>query len=230
MYDKNRDGIITMNEMEYRYARRRMENAQQNPPRPSSGRRDEKKDEEDKVFGYQWGDRKSYRRKPLLERMPEGLPDWFTRDDADLDGQVSMPEFSTAWTDSVMEEFNRFDLNQDGLITPRECLKAVETGAIRGDSYSSSSDDASDDSDSSESDSGSSTESRGSESSESSGSLKIDPKYYEYFRKVVQKYDTSNDGVLTANEWASMSKDPSAADTNGDGRISVEEYARWSMK
>jgi Ca2+-binding EF-hand superfamily protein len=232
MYDKNRDGVITMNEMEYRYARRRTENAQQTANQARSGRRDEKKkDEEEEAFGYQWGDRKSYRRIPLEERLPGGLPDWFAQNDADADGQVAMMEFSTAWTDGVMEEFNQFDLNQDGLITPRECLKAVENGAVRGGSYDSSSDDSSDASVSTDSASSDSSDSGGSAAaSTSSGSLKIDPKYFDYFKKVVQKYDSSNDGVLTANEWASMSKDPSAADADGDGRITVEEYARWSMK
>ncbi len=232
MYDKNRDGVITMNEMEYRYARRRMENAQQTAAKPRSGRRDEKKDDdEENAFGYQWGDRKSYRRAPLIERLPGGLPDWFARDDGDADGQVAMMEFSTAWTDTVMQEFNQFDLNQDGLITPRECLKAVENGAIRGGSGDSSTDDSSDDSGAADADSSASTDSGGGAvASGSSESIKIDPKYYDYFKKVVQKYDTSNDGVLTANEWAVMSKDPSAADADGDGRISVNEYARWSMK
>jgi Ca2+-binding EF-hand superfamily protein len=59
------------------------------------------------------------------ERLPAGLPDWFTRDDADGDGQVTMAEFSSTWTDSKAAEFAAYDLNGDGTITPQECL-AVE--------------------------------------------------------------------------------------------------------
>ena len=37
-------------------------------------------------------------------------------------------------------------------------------------------------------------------------------------------------GDLTQSEWVEMAKSPEEADTNGDKRISVEEYARWQMK
>jgi uncharacterized HAD superfamily protein len=35
---------------------------------------------------------------------------------------------------------------------------------------------------------------------------------------------------LTPNEWASMSKDPTPADTDRNGRITLEEFARWQMQ
>ena len=79
-------------------------------------------------------ERKSYRRKPPIERLPEGIPDWFARDDADGDGQIAMSEFSVSWTDGVLAEYNQFDLNRDGLITPSECLAAKNKGAVRGGS------------------------------------------------------------------------------------------------
>jgi Ca2+-binding EF-hand superfamily protein len=225
MYDKNRDGIITMNEMEYRYARRRIENLQATPSKPK--RKDDKSrkgEEEAEQFGYQWGERRSYRKAPLVERMPEGLPEWFGRDDANLDGQIAMMEFSTDWSDSVMEDFNQFDLSRDGLITPRECLKAVENGAVRG--AASSSDSSSDDSASSGTDASESASS----GSDSAGSSDIDPKYLAFAKGAIAKYDSNKDGVLTGNEWASMSRDPSGADSDGDGRITVEELARGLLK
>ena len=58
----------------------------------------------------------------------------------------------------------------------------------------------------------------------------IDPKYFEYYKKLVAKYDTNGDGALGPDEWVSMSKSPEAADVDGDKRITVEEYARWSMQ
>jgi Ca2+-binding EF-hand superfamily protein len=234
MYDKNRDGIITMNEMEYRYARRRVENLQETAS--NQQRRDERsrrEEKEEKQFGYQWGDRRSYRKAPIVERLPDGLPEWFGRDDADQDGQIAMMEFSTDWSDSVMADFNQFDLSRDGLITPRECLRAVENGAVRGSPPSS--DDSSgnyssrDDSSASVSDSSASASSP-SRDSASPPPANIDPRYFNFAQGMIAKYDTNKDGVLTGNEWANMSRDPSGADADGDGRLTVEELARGLMK
>jgi Ca2+-binding EF-hand superfamily protein len=52
------------------------------------------------------------------------LPDWFVQKDADGDGQVSMAEFATEWTDAKAAEFQKYDMNNDGFITPEECLRA----------------------------------------------------------------------------------------------------------
>lgn len=60
------------------------------------------------------------------ERLPKGIPDWFLRRDADLDGQISMAEFSTVWPSGKLKEFNDLDLNRDGLIVPNECLQATK--------------------------------------------------------------------------------------------------------
>jgi hypothetical protein len=37
------------------------------------------------------------------------------------------------------------------------------------------------------------------------------------------------ESVLTKDEWSSMSKDPAAADKDGDGKITPYEYAAWSV-
>jgi len=68
------------------------------------------------------GPRKTYRFLAPVERLPKGLPDWFTRSDADGDGQVAMAEFSSSWNDSKVAEFAGWDRNGDGLITPKEAL------------------------------------------------------------------------------------------------------------
>jgi hypothetical protein len=58
------------------------------------------------------------------ERLPKDLPSWFTRTDANGDGQVAMAEFTTSWSDSKVAEFTRYDTNGDGFITVPECMKA----------------------------------------------------------------------------------------------------------
>ena len=68
------------------------------------------------------GSVKTYRFLSPAERLPSGLPDWFTRNDADGDGQIAMAEFSTSWDDQKAAEFTRWDRNGDGVITPKEAL------------------------------------------------------------------------------------------------------------
>jgi Ca2+-binding EF-hand superfamily protein len=69
--------------------------------------------------------RKSYRFLSAGERLPEGLPSWFKEKDKDGDGQITMAEFSSTWTDSEARKFLRYDLNDDGIVTPDECLAAM---------------------------------------------------------------------------------------------------------
>jgi hypothetical protein len=59
------------------------------------------------------------------ERLAKGLPDWFLDKDADGDGQIGMAEFASRWTQDAAAEFDRYDLNHDGIITAAECLKAM---------------------------------------------------------------------------------------------------------
>lgn len=59
-------------------------------------------------------------------RLPKGLPDWFLGRDADGDGQLSQAEFAPKPTQADLEEFARYDLNRDGVITPSEYLRAIK--------------------------------------------------------------------------------------------------------
>jgi hypothetical protein len=64
---------------------------------------------------------RSYRLKPGKDSLPaEGLPSWFASRDANGDGQVAMHEYAGAWTESLVREFNRYDRNGDGVLTPEE--------------------------------------------------------------------------------------------------------------
>jgi hypothetical protein len=56
------------------------------------------------------------------ERLPRGLPDWFSARDANGDGQVSMAEYSSTWSEVSAQEFRTYDLNGDGIVTPAEVL------------------------------------------------------------------------------------------------------------
>jgi hypothetical protein len=53
----------------------------------------------------------------------ERLPSFFSSD-RDGDGQVSMAEYTRTWDEAKLAEFNRWDLNRDGVITPAETRRA----------------------------------------------------------------------------------------------------------
>ncbi len=76
----------------------------------------------------------SLRRRTPTEMLPSGLPAWFARQDTNADGQVTMAEFASSWSERVVADFAQFDLDGDGIVTPHECLTAVEGGAVAGSS------------------------------------------------------------------------------------------------
>ena len=55
-------------------------------------------------------------------------------------------------------------------------------------------------------------------------------KYLAYAKGMIKKYDTNEDGSLSADEWEKMSRSPAKADTDEDGLITAEELARSYMK
>jgi hypothetical protein len=58
------------------------------------------------------------------------------------------------------------------------------------------------------------------------GSGAVSPKLLRYAERTVRKHDSNHNGQLDADEWAALQGQPSAIDTNGDGRITVEEFAQ----
>jgi Ca2+-binding EF-hand superfamily protein len=54
-----------------------------------------------------------------------------------------------------------------------------------------------------------------------------DDRIMDYSRAMLQRYDRNRDGRLEKNEWSAMRSDASAADSNSDGHITVEELAQW---
>lgn len=266
MYDQNHDGVLTLNEMEYRYARRRVENERDarsgDSPGSWGGSRGDRRDG-DRRDGRSWGDGsrgehapaasaeqagdttdrpKSYRRKSPLERLPAGLPEWFARDDGDQDGQIAFREFATSWSETVAGEFNQFDLNRDGFITPPECLRAKDKGAVRssggpapaaGAAPVGSAPSGSAPSGIAEFGNSAPAASEGASPpaaaapAPAAAPVAIAARQLDYAKKVIEKYDKSGDGELTADEWGQMAKNPEAADADRNGRITREEYARW---
>ncbi|TWT84838.1 EF hand [Planctomycetes bacterium CA13] len=63
----------------------------------------------------------------------EGIPGWFYELDVDEDGQVSMMEFTSEWSDERLQEFTSLDQNEDGLLTATEVSlsKAMVGGAYK---------------------------------------------------------------------------------------------------
>ena len=70
---------------------------------------------------------KSKFRSPTpTERLPKDIPSWFITADKDGDGVVTMSEYIKVKgdTDAAAKEFAQYDLNDDGVITPQEAMKA----------------------------------------------------------------------------------------------------------
>jgi len=63
---------------------------------------------------------------PTSGTLPKGLPPWFEALDTNHDGQVSLREWLAGG--KTLEEFRKFDLNDDGLITREEVLPPEEKG------------------------------------------------------------------------------------------------------
>ncbi len=194
------------------------------------------------------GSKKSYRFRSAAERLGkyEGLPEWFARADANGDGQVKMAEYSTSWTDQVVADFAQFDLNKDGIVTPSECVKATESGAVqgaaapvtpgdhsnaRGDSRSRSEDRPAPDRDELPAEASSSPAAAPTAAAETSAaSGDVPPKYIKYAVSFIKRYDTNKDGVLTQDEWTKMNTDYSSADADKDGRITPTELGAAFVK
>jgi hypothetical protein len=65
------------------------------------------------------------------DRRVPGLPSSLASKDRNRDGQVTMAEFSSTWTESTLAEFNRWDLNRDGFVTAAESASAENRQASR---------------------------------------------------------------------------------------------------
>lgn len=214
VYDQNGDGSLTKRELSVRYAKRRLakddnkaaerrERGSRDRDRDSRDRdRDRKKDKED--------ENASYRFLTAHERLPSGIPDAFRQMDSDLDGQVSMSEYASEWDDSVVAKFAAIDADGNGILTATE---AVNSGDFGGAGRSSTPRGAANVKDK-----------RSKKSPKATGP--ISKKYRDYAESYIKKYDLDGNGSLSKSEVEKMRRPPKNADLNGDGKITVEEFAR----
>ena len=226
-FDRNGDGKLSLAEFSYRYARRRVAEVEVREAQARSRQRDESSRDggRSKEIEDTYGDRQSFR--VSISHSDDGLPGWFGELDRDADGQVVMAEYASRWSDDLAREFFEFDINNDGVITKKECLTAVESGATRGSGTNLSAGSAT----SSREDSKTTEKSSASKPSNANLSPvaadQLDEKYIGYAQRLLQRSDKNQDGVLTAGEWKTMLLDISPSDADRDGRITVEEYAGW---
>ena len=110
--DRNGDNVVTLDELSDRLVAYSQRRSSRHGSESASSSDSQKKE--------------TYRFLTPTERLPEGLPEWFARKDADGDGQVTMAEYASEWSETKVKEFARQDLNNDGIVTPAECLLAEE--------------------------------------------------------------------------------------------------------
>ena len=132
--DKNRNGILTTDELTIQLRQPTKSTSTKSTSTPSrrSSRDERKRDDrrrssessrkrdDDKSSP---GERKSYRVLTAHERLPSGLPSWFKDKDDNANGQIEMFEYTSSWSDRKLNEFSKLDINDDGVITAKECLK-----------------------------------------------------------------------------------------------------------
>lgn len=248
-FDRNGDGKLSLSELAVRAARLRVVEVE---VREASNRRNTASRGERDAAPAETPDPFNGRRSfaTTSRSLPEGLPGWFAERDRDGDQQVSMAEYSSQWTASLVEEFQQFDRNGDGFITVAECLAAVRGGATAGGGASALASNGSRGAitpgSSGEQGSRGSRYGRSSRPSFGGGPANAAPaatgsaaaaastageppstRNMEYAQRIIGRNDKDQNGVLTADEWKDMLIDPSPADADKDGRITPLEYAQW---
>jgi Ca2+-binding EF-hand superfamily protein len=107
-WDTDGDGLIQKEEFKAYYVSRLKERAEREAQRAAT----------------QGGNDDDWEKRPTVYRagkLPPNLPKWFAELDKDGDGQVSLAEWRRAGKD--IEEFQKYDRNDDGLLTPQEVLR-----------------------------------------------------------------------------------------------------------
>lgn len=254
-WDSNKDGKLTREEVAVRYARRRLLNGNQAAPEQSrngwearnrgDGRTDAQaaggqaaRNDGDQKVAHPFEKRASFRTSDSSGNAPRpsGMPEWFDRGDTNLDNQVSMGEFARKWDASTLEDFYKFDANQDGFITVQECLAAVKKGYLKGSGSSSPSSNSVANSDSSASPGASSSNpSTGTPVPNATSfgsavpmSAPIDDRMRVFAKRSIDRADKDKNGFLTPDEFKSTRSSFGDVDKDKNGQIDLDEYVKFS--
>lgn len=231
-FDRNSDGKLSAMELATRQAvRRTREEAEKGNRDKGDSKR--KRDETSETVSVDFEGRNSYR--VYAETAPEGLPRFYSERDLNRDGQVSMSEYTSDWTEARIAEFYGWDSNRDGTITVAEIQSGVTRGLVASDAPSGAAPVSSIPMASSQGKPNEMSKNVGSESSSKPlaspkldvTGIKPDEKMLSYAKNIISRNDKNNDGALTPDEWASMLMSPAPADLNGDGRVTIPEYATY---
>ena len=226
-FDQNSDSRLSEQELAVRAATRRQSREE------SESARDDRRGSESAGSGESLVDfqgRQSYRMD--VRSSPEGLPRFFNERDIDKNGQLAMSEYAGEWNDQLVEEYYKWDQNRDGVITVQE----VQSGVNQGFNASSASPGRAPE--------GSLVSARSaSGSGGTSGSMTSKPaeavapptvsfaepseRTLQYADRILARFDTNKDKALTPAEWSAMPLSPVKADFDGDGRVTVKEYAGY---
>ncbi len=228
-FDRNGDGKLSETELATRQAVRRGSEESRRGDEKDDRRRNDAQKAEPKLEDFQG--RKSYR--VYAATTSEGTPRFFADRDLNRDGQISMSEYTSDWSDAIVAEFYNWDSNRDGVITAQEVQAGVNQGYTASDARAGVSP---------QDEGRREMVSVGSTTSASATTSNAPPAEIEKLQipteppsektislanKIISKYDKNGDLALSATEWGTMMISPAGADFNGDGRITVLEYAQF---
>lgn len=158
------------------------------------------------------------------------MPEWFVRDDTNQDNQVSMGEFARKWDASTLEDFYKFDTNQDGFITVQECLAAVKKGYLKGSGGSSSIATSEGSASPSAPVTGAGAGASGTPSPSAGVPMgaPIDERMKVFAKRSIDRADKDKNGFLTPDEFKSTRSSFGDVDKDKNGKIDLDEYVQFS--
>jgi Ca2+-binding EF-hand superfamily protein len=226
-YDRNRDGKLNRQELATRQARRRNLKGDQES-------NNKKKEQANAARTRDAGEKKEEAKPNIFEKIasyrltdaegksvrPAGLPEWFTRNDINNDAQVSMKEFNRNWSATVIEDYERFDINKDGFITTKECLAGVKKGYIPGAMSTAPASEST-------ASSGTTSSAAPSTASPTPAASSGGDKMRAFAEKAIKKLDKDGNGLLTPEEFKETDAVFTKNDTNKDGKIDIDEYVAY---
>jgi Ca2+-binding EF-hand superfamily protein len=143
-----------------------------------------------------------------------------------------MGEFARKWDASTLEDFYKFDANQDGFITVQECLAAVKKGYLKGSggssSIASSDGSASPGAPAPGAAPGAGASGTPSSSSAVPTSAPIDDRMRVFAKRSIDRADKDKNGFLTPDEFKSTRSSFGDVDKDKNGKIDLDEYVQFS--